>query len=62
VLRRDGYVCQCDECRRFKRVTEANEVDHIVPIARGGTDDMSNLRAINGECHKRITAAMGRRR
>jgi len=34
----------------------ATEVDHIIPKAKGGTDDMSNLQAINKECHKKKTA------
>lgn len=57
VLRRDNGLCQCDECQGGKiRLTPATEVDHIVPKANGGTDDMSNLQAINTECHKRKTA------
>lgn len=35
----------------------ATEVDHIKPKASGGTDELSNLRAINKECHKKKTAA-----
>ncbi|WP_247360100.1 HNH endonuclease signature motif containing protein [Ralstonia pseudosolanacearum] len=33
----------------------ATEVDHIVPKARGGTDDDDNLQAINVECHRAKT-------
>lgn len=56
ILRRDGYLCQCPECRGgAKRLTAATEVDHIKPKADGGTDDPSNLRAVNSECHTRIT-------
>ncbi len=33
----------------------ANEVDHVVPRWQGGTSHMSNLVAINSECHKRKT-------
>ena len=28
-------------------------VDHIVPIAFGGTDDLTNLRATHGRCNMR---------
>lgn len=38
----------------------ANEVDHIIPKFKGGTDDLSNLMAINSECHKRKTARESR--
>ncbi|WOI78727.1 HNH endonuclease signature motif containing protein [Pseudomonas aeruginosa] len=39
----------------MKRV--ATEVDHIIPLSQGGTDDDSNLMAIAGyPCHARKTA------
>ena len=57
VLKRDNGLCQCSKCQGGKiRVTPATEVDHIIPKAKGGTDDMSNLQAINKECHKKKTA------
>ena len=30
----------------------ADEVDHIVPLSQGGTDEDTNLRAIHHDCHK----------
>lgn len=56
VLKRDNYKCQCVECKGLHRLKHAKEVDHIVSKAKGGTDDMSNLQAINHDCHKRKTA------
>lgn len=57
VLRRDNGICQCVDCQGGKlRLTAATEVDHIKPKADGGTDDLSNLQAINKECHKKKTA------
>jgi 5-methylcytosine-specific restriction protein A len=56
ILKRDGYVCQCDDCKKLDRVLAASEVDHIVSKAAGGTDSPDNLQAINSECHKRKTA------
>jgi len=62
VLRRDGYLCQCESCQAVGRLPLlADEVDHIVPVAEGGTDDLSNLRAINKDCHKVKTQAEARR-
>lgn len=52
ILKRDDYLCQCEECQALGRVRPGNEVDHIVPRSQGGKDDPSNLRAINDECHK----------
>lgn len=63
ILRRDGYVCQCKECKSTGAVRMANEVNHIISKAearsKGWTqaqiDDPSNLESVNSDCHKRIT-------
>ena len=51
---RDHYLCQV--CMSEDRLTPATEVDHIIPKARGGTDNPDNLQAICAECHKTKTA------
>lgn len=56
ILRRDCGLCHCDECVRNNRTLPAHEVDHIVELDDGGTDDDSNLRAINRDCHVLKTA------
>ena len=61
VLRRDAGICRCAECASLGRVRIATEVDHIRPKSEGGTDDLSNLRAINHECHKIKTQAESKR-
>lgn len=56
ILRRDSYLCQCDKCQGGKvRVLPAHDVDHIRSKAQGGDDSPENLRAVNRQCHKRIT-------
>lgn len=55
VLKRDNYLCRCSECKRIGRLRVADEVDHIVPVAMGGTDAEGNLQAINRDCHKEKT-------
>lgn len=58
VLIRDRYACR--HCGR-----KANEVDHIINKASGGTDDMGNLQALCHPCHLKKTkqeAAAGRAR
>jgi len=40
---------------RKGRIHAANEVDHIVSKAKGGTDDEGNLQAIAADCHKEKT-------
>lgn len=50
ILARDCH--QCQPCRRKGFVVLADEVDHIVALSEGGTDDESNLEAICNPCHK----------
>jgi 5-methylcytosine-specific restriction protein A len=56
ILKRDRYLCQCEECRRTGRVLPATEVDHRISKAEGGSDDPANLAAINTDCHRKKTA------
>ena len=51
----------CEVCQREGRVTAAEEVHHIVPLAQGGTHEDANLMALCKECHSRITAREGGR-
>lgn len=48
VLMRDDY--RCGNCGSTKNL----HVHHIVPLSRGGTNQLSNLRTICEECHKKI--------
>jgi 5-methylcytosine-specific restriction protein A len=45
----------CAECLKAGRTVSAEEVDHRVPLARGGTNDRSNLQALCKSCHSRKT-------
>lgn len=68
VLKRDGYLCQCEDCKRRPVPLLASEVDHIdnARDAEGRlNDDPANLMAMNSDCHQKKTqaeAAQGRRR
>ena len=53
ILQRDGF--RCVVCRAKGKLTLAEEVDHIVPLERGGTDDAVNLRALCKPCHVDVT-------
>ena len=39
----------------------ANEVDHVIPLSRGGPDDESNYQALCKPCHSAKTAREGGR-
>lgn len=48
VLNEEPFCRICDQ--------PANEVDHVTPLARGGTNDRANLQALCKSCHSRKTA------
>jgi len=54
ILRRDNGLCQA--CLAEGRVTPATHVDHIMPKAKGGTDDPANLQSMCATCHHAKTA------
>jgi 5-methylcytosine-specific restriction protein A len=45
----------CRHCRAAGRVTAATELDHIIPLARGGFDHESNLQPLCETCHAKKT-------
>ena len=49
VLERDGYRCQI--CGRTANGTTL-EVDHKVPVAKGGTDSLKNLWTLCFDCNR----------
>lgn len=38
------------------KAAPATEVDHILPLRRGGTNDLTNLQTLCKSCHSRKTA------
>jgi HNH endonuclease len=48
VLARDGYRCLM--CGRSKEEV-ALEVDHVIPVADGGTDELHNLATLCRDCN-----------
>lgn len=55
VFRTYGDAC-------LKCGDKATEVDHIVELDAGGTDDIENLQPLCRECHKAKTAAYNSQR
>lgn len=52
ILRADPL---CTACRAAGRIRPATDLDHIVPLFKGGTDDEENLQGLCAECHAEKT-------
>lgn len=50
IAERDGFYCQT--CGTTHRLT----VDHKIPLARGGTNDLENLQLLCWSCNSRKAA------
>lgn len=50
VLERDDFRCQ--DCGASPAMGAVLEVDHTIPVSKGGTNDMSNLRTLCADCNR----------
>lgn len=60
VLQRDNYLCVM--CAKQGRITPATDVDHIIPVAKGGSNMPDNLQSLCHECHKIKTSTEDNRK
>jgi predicted restriction endonuclease len=49
ILQRDGFRCKL--CGKSAKETKL-EVDHIIPIAKGGADSLDNLQTLCVDCNR----------
>jgi len=49
VFKRDGY--KCVQCGASKEDGATLHVDHIIPVAKGGTDELDNLQTLCKDCN-----------
>ncbi|MGF1601341.1 MAG: HNH endonuclease [Thermosynechococcaceae cyanobacterium] len=56
VLARDGH--QCQSCGKLHLPLE---VDHIIPLAKGGMNDLSNLQTLCQPCNRHKSARIDTR-
>ncbi|PSB04740.1 HNH endonuclease [Merismopedia glauca] len=49
VFIRNNY--QCQSCGKTHQETELN-IDHIIPLAKGGSNDISNLQSLCRTCNQ----------
>lgn len=48
VFKRDGYKCK--ECGKTNKETTLH-ADHIIPVSKGGTDELDNFQTLCEECN-----------
>ncbi|MBL1209235.1 HNH endonuclease [Geminocystis sp. GBBB08] len=53
VYNRDNY--QCQSCGKNTKETTLN-IDHIIPLAKGGSNDISNLQTLCLKCNQKKKA------
>jgi len=51
----------CERCLAEGRITPVEEVHHILPVNRGGTNDDGNLMSLCRSCHNKIHIELGDR-
>lgn len=51
---RTNYLCEHCKAKGITRF--ADVVDHIIPLAKGGSDDDDNTRNLCNPCHDAVTA------
>ena len=52
VFQRDKY--QCQSCGKISQETQLS-IDHIIPLSRGGKNDISNLQTLCLTCNQQKT-------
>ena len=50
---------KCPECGHYFRDGDVMEVDHILPLSKGGKDEYKNLQLLHRHCHDKKTASDG---
>lgn len=50
---RDRYLCRVPDGYETQCLAPATEIDHIVPVSRGGGNEATNLRSACGPCNRR---------
>jgi 5-methylcytosine-specific restriction endonuclease McrA len=58
VFQRNQY--QCQSCGKTYKETQLT-IDHIIPLAQGGSNDISNLHTLCSTCNQRKSDKLDKR-
>jgi len=56
VFERNNY--QCQSCHKIDISAKSLQVDHIIPLDKGGTNDLSNLQTLCAKCNREKSAKL----
>lgn len=51
IMERDNYTCQI--CGKYMPDEVGLQIDHIIPVAKGGKTILSNLRVLCDKCNRK---------
>ncbi len=54
VFERNNY--QCQGCHKIDLTAKSLQVDHIIPLAQGGANDLSNFQTLCAKCNREKSA------
>lgn len=52
ILERDNYTCQQCGNSVYKEPNLLLEIDHIIPVSKGGTSEPQNLQTLCWRCNR----------
>ena len=56
VFERNNY--QCQSCNKTDLTAKTLQVDHIIALAQGGTNDFSNFQTLCAKCNREKSAKL----
>jgi len=54
VFERNNY--QCQSCHKIDLTAKSLQIDHIIPLAQGGANDLSNFQTLCAKCNREKSA------
>ena len=52
IFKRDNYTCRICGASLYKEPNLLLEIDHIIPVSKGGTNEISNLQLLCWRCNR----------